>query len=108
MANGGSTASAPSGNPRPILESIAVSLASDPPDFSRVPTIINLSSVAIVGEAFLTLTGKDFASNSAVRLDGREVTTEFVSGTSLRISLTPGNLSRPGEYRVTVFTPAPG
>jgi len=96
-------------NPKPTLTSIAVALASNPPGFVPIPpNVINLSAIAVVNEASLTVTGADFVSESRVRLNGRELATEFVSPASLRAQLTAANLSKPGEYRVTVFTPAPG
>jgi hypothetical protein len=96
-------------NPKPTLTSIAVALASHPPGLiPDPPNVINLSAVAVVNEASLTVTGQNFVSGSRVRLNGRELPTEFLSPTTLRAQLTAANLSKPGEYRVTVFTPAPG
>ena len=96
-------------NPRPTLSSIAVALASHPPGFiPDPPNVINLSAVAEVNEASLTVTGENFVSGSRVMLNGRELPTDVISSTTLSAQLTAANVSKPGEYRVTVFTPAPG
>ena len=96
-------------NPKPKLASIVVALASHPPGFTPdPPNVINLSAIAVADEASLTVTGEDFVSGSRVRLNSRELPTEFLSSSKLSAQLTAANVSKPGEYRVTVFTPAPG
>lgn len=76
-------------NPAPTLEVIA-------PD-----------TVATAGAAFdLTVSGGNFTASSVVLLDGAEVATTWVSGTSLRARMP--SFSAPGGHPVTVRTPAPG
>jgi hypothetical protein len=84
-------------NPMPTLTSIAVALASHPPGFiPKPPNVINLAAAAVANEASLTVTGENFVSGSRVRLNGRELMTEFVSPTTLRAQLTAANVSNPG------------
>lgn len=56
----------------------------------------------------LNVTGSAFAAGSIVRLDGTNLTTTFVSASSLSASLPASSIAAPRIGQVTVFTPAPG
>jgi hypothetical protein len=72
------------------------------------PTIYGLSpSSAPEGTQGLTLvvTGVNFASGAAVRVNGQARSTSFVSSTQLRAQLTTADLQTPGVLNITVANP---
>ncbi|MCX6021950.1 MAG: IPT/TIG domain-containing protein, partial [Chloroflexi bacterium] len=72
-------------------------------------TSLNPSS-ALSGAAGLTLTvnGGAFVGGSAVRWNGQDRSTAYVSATQLTAQLTAADLATGGAVPVTVFTGAPG
>jgi hypothetical protein len=74
-----------------------------------VLSMLSPSSAQQGGPAFtLTVRGSGFVSASAVRWNGSNRTTIFVSATQLTASIPASDLVTPGTAPVTVFTPAPG
>jgi hypothetical protein len=76
-----------------------------------VPTLASLSpsNGAQGGAAFtLTLSGTNFINGSAVRWNGADRTTTFVSSTQLTAAIPTSDLTATGVATVTVFNPAPG
>lgn len=72
-------------------------------------TALNPSSASAGSPQFtLTVTGKQFLSNSVVQWNGTALSTEFVSLTELQAVVPASALVSPGNAAVTVFTPAPG
>ncbi|MCK6545691.1 hypothetical protein L6R52_07475 [Myxococcota bacterium] len=75
------------------------------------PTIAAISPERVArgsGELALTVTGNHFKSDSVVRFGDRELATTRVSATVL-VATVPANLTvAPGNYLVSVATPAPG
>ncbi|WP_163997684.1 IPT/TIG domain-containing protein [Pyxidicoccus caerfyrddinensis] len=73
------------------------------------PTLTALApdTVATGGAAFdVSLAGSNFTASSVVLLDGAEVATTWVSGTSLRARMP--TFPAPGSHQVAVRNPAPG
>lgn len=56
----------------------------------------------------LLISGSNFLSTSAGRVNGNSRSTAFVNGTTLRMTLSSQDLSAAGVLRITVFNPAPG
>jgi 6-phosphogluconolactonase (cycloisomerase 2 family) len=82
-----------------------------PPPNNPVPALVSLSpsSVAAGGAAFtLTCTGTNFVSGAAVRWNGSNRSTTFVSSTRLTAAITASDIATAGTVSVTVFNPAPG
>jgi hypothetical protein len=96
-------------NHKPHIESIAVFLATGQgtADPERA-NVVSLAAVAVPDEAWLDVKGQHFTTESVVRINGRPVATELTPANDLIASLTPSALRKPGEYRVTVFTPGAG
>ena len=94
---------------KPMIDDITISLATREggTDANR-PHVVNLAAVAISDEASLIVTGQNFTEKSVVRLNNLAATTALSSSTELIAKLTPTTLSKPGEYRVKVFTPGSG
>ncbi|MCE9557788.1 MAG: hypothetical protein K8R88_02440 [Armatimonadetes bacterium] len=73
-----------------------------------VLTSISPNSATAGGSTFtLTATGSNFVAGSIVRWNGADLTTTFVSSTSLTASVPAGNIATAGTASVTVFNPAP-
>ena len=84
----------------------AVAAVSNP-----VPTITGLNppSATPGGPAFtLTVNGTGFINSSAVRWNGSNRTTTYVSGTQLTAAITAADIATDGKADVTVFNPTPG
>ncbi len=78
---------------------------------NAIPTLAAITPTqAIAGSAAftLTVTGTNFFSGSAVRWNGDNRATAFVSSTQLTAQITANDLANPGVIRITVFNPAPG
>jgi hypothetical protein len=76
-----------------------------------VPTTsgLNPSSRTAEGPGFtLTVNGTNFIGSSAVRWNGANRTTTFVSGTQLTAAIPASDIATPGTAQVTVVNPAPG
>lgn len=74
---------------------------------SQTPVIRTLSpSSATAGEgAFtMTVTGTGFASNSVIRWNNAPRATTYVSATTLRMTVTGGDLQSPGSATISVST----
>jgi hypothetical protein len=75
------------------------------------PSLTGLTpSTAAAGSSAFTLTvdGNGFVAGSAVRWNGTDRTTTFVSATRLTAAIPASDIVAPGTAQVTVFTPAPG
>lgn len=80
------------------------------PNPSAVPQISGLSprSVAAGSAAFtLTITGKNFVSQSVVMLNSASLATAFVNSTSLQVSVPAGDVASAGTLQFSVFNPPP-
>ena len=76
-----------------------------------VPATSALSPASIsAGSASftLTVTGNNFVSGAAVRWNGVDRITTYVSSTQLQANILASDISAPGSAAVTVFNPAPG
>ncbi|MGH9777386.1 MAG: IPT/TIG domain-containing protein, partial [Candidatus Acidiferrales bacterium] len=51
--------------------------------------------------------GENFTEESVVRWKGKDLPTKFLSSTELEVELPAEALARPGEIKLTVFTPGP-
>ncbi len=79
------------GNPAPSIEGMS-------PESARVGGL----------KFTLTVTGGNFSYSSVVRWNGEDRQTTYVSPTRLEATITAGDIAWPGNYPVSVFTPAPG
>ncbi len=93
VVNPGESASAPAAfavdSPTPVLTSVS-------------PTSIPMGATGT-----LTLTGTGFEANSVVQLNGTNLTTTFISGTSLTAVLAAAQVSQAGNGQIAVVNPAP-
>jgi len=81
------------------------------PTYNRRPVITSLAPASIpagVSPFTLTVTGSNFISSSAVRWNGADRPTTYVSATSLQATIPASDVAAVGAAQVTVFTPAPG
>ena len=78
-------------NPLPVLGSIA-------------------PATAIVGGASFTLdvNGSNFVNGSAVKFNGSDCVTSFISSSQLTAQVTAADIQSTGTFSITVFNPAPG
>jgi uncharacterized protein (TIGR03437 family) len=101
---------------QPPINLIARAVVTAPYRGVAVPTLslLSPSSVAPGGTGFtLSVYGKDFfgvddggfRSNSIVRWNGQDRSTEFINGSLLQTSVYDGDVAGLGTGRVTVFTP---
>ena len=75
------------------------------------PSLSSLSPVNVGGgpDGFvLTVSGRNFVSNSIVQWNGTNRTTSFVSSTELQATIPAADIATPGTAEVTVINPAPG
>jgi hypothetical protein len=80
-------------------------------DDNPVPTITHLdpSSLTAGGTAFtLAVNGTGFVRGSAVRWNGADRGTAFVSSTQLQATITTADIATASTASVTIFNPAPG
>jgi hypothetical protein len=76
-----------------------------------MPAITRLepASAAVGGQAFnLTVIGTGFVAASAVRWNGSDRPTTFVTGTELRAAIPASDIATGGVVTITVFSPPPG
>jgi hypothetical protein len=72
----------------------------DPPDVAGVaPALLAVGSPDTV----VTVTGSGFGDVSKGLLNGKPRYTQFVSGTSLRITVTALDLANPGQLQIAVI-----
>src|ERR1700685_3319417 len=82
-----------------------------PPASNPAPTMssISPSNIQIAGTPFtLTANGSNFASSSAIQLNGTSLPTTFVSTSQLTAQVPAANIAVPADSTVTVMTPSPG
>ena len=85
---------------------VTVDRALTPPP---VASSLSPDSVVAGGSAFtLTVHGSQFVPWSAVRWNGANRATTFVSATELRAAIDAGDIATGGTAQVSVLTPAPG
>jgi hypothetical protein len=80
------------------------------PNASSVPEITSLSPAGAFagGASFtLTVTGKNFVSQSTVTVNGNNHSTGFINSTSLQTSIFAADLSTSGTLEIAVVNPAP-
>ncbi len=85
----------------------AVFTVTQPP--APVPVLTSLNpATAVAGSAAFTLTvnGSSFVNGAAVRWNGGNRTTTFVSATQLSAAILASDLTAAGTAQVTVFNPA--
>jgi hypothetical protein len=58
--------------------------------------------------AALVVNGSQFVSSSVVLINGTPLSTSVVSSQKLKVTLTTGIISRPGDVKVSVQTPTGG
>ena len=80
-----------------------------PPGITQIsPTSGRALDVTPVTQITVTVTGNNFLPESLVLWNDTEISTQYVSPTTLRFFLSPGNLVDPGSASVKVFNPTPG
>ena len=76
-----------------------------------IPSVTTISpTTGIAGtrsNMTLTVNGDGFVPDSAVRWDGADVATTYLSRTQLRAVIPSSNLATAGSFPITVFNPAP-
>lgn len=75
------------------------------------PSLTNISPASVTAGAAnttISLTGSGFVTGSVVRANGTNITTTFVSGTSLTAIVPSSYLVNPGTVSITVSNPNPG
>ena len=78
---------------------------------NSVPSIVSLTPPwAVAGDAgfALTVNGANFVYNSAVRWNGSDRATTYVSPTQITAAITDADIASLGLANVTVFNPTPG
>jgi len=70
---------------------------------SLAPSTVSFSDVQQGAE--LTVNGSNFVSSSEVMVNGTPLSTKVVSSTRVKVMLTTGVISGPGEVKVAVVTP---
>lgn len=85
--------------------SVTISGNNPAPTLTRSdPNAANLGA----GPVNIRVFGTNFTSNSVIRLNGADRTTNFVSSVELGGVIAPGDLNQLGSVRLSVFTPGPG
>ena len=91
---------------------VSVSFVTLTPNYYPQPATTGISptsKTAGEGDFALTVYGANFVDGvSAVRLDGADRTTAFVSTTQLTATIPASDLAAAGDKSITVFTPGPG
>ncbi|HWG18483.1 MAG TPA: IPT/TIG domain-containing protein [Acidobacteriaceae bacterium] len=89
----------------PVSNPVSVSINNPP-----APTLATVSPGygPINTGVKVTLTGANFTTNTTVKLNGSQVTSTFVSSSSLTVLLPASSVAQPGNYAFTVSTPSPG
>lgn len=78
---------------------------------NALPTITTLNPASVTAgspDRTITINGTGFVPTSTVKSNGVNVTTTYVSGTSLTAVVPSAHLLNPGSVAITVTNPAPG
>ncbi|MGE0130853.1 MAG: pre-peptidase C-terminal domain-containing protein [Blastocatellales bacterium] len=90
------------------MSNAAILQISVPPNPVPAITALNPNTVTAGTAQFtLTVTGSNFVQNSVVRFNGLDRTTNFVSPSEIRATITAGDIFNGGSATITVFNPAP-
>ncbi len=73
-----------------------------------VSSVVPASAMAGGGAFTLTVNGSNFLSGSAVRWNGSDRSTTYVSSTQLTAAISAADIANAGSANVSVFNPAPG
>ena len=76
-----------------------------------VPVVQSISPAEIsmrTGGTQVTLTGRNFVSNSTVTFNGQARNAALVNSTHLNLILRPQDLVEPGTFEIVVTNPPPG
>jgi hypothetical protein len=88
-----------------VSGSTAVSVNNPVPSVASVsPDSVPVGSTTVQ----LTVTGTSFVQGAVVLWNGADRTTQFVSATSLRATLSAADLAATGSFSISVRNPAPG
>jgi len=91
---------------------VSVSFVTLTPNYYPQPATTGISPTSKTagdGDFALAVYGANFVDGvSAVRLDGADRTTAFVSTTQLTATIPASDLAAAGDKSITVFTPGPG
>ncbi len=72
-------------------------------------TSLNPNSVAVGSSRFpLVINGGNFATNSAVKINGAALQTSFISATQMSAMVPASYMAKTGTNSITVSTPSPG
>lgn len=91
--------------------SFACSDGTSPNENNPVPVLTSTDpATVIVSEmpSTVTLIGEGFVRESRVRWNDEDRPTTFVSGTALRVTLSPSDVQNVGYGTLTVYSPPPG
>jgi trimeric autotransporter adhesin len=88
-----------------VSNSLAVNIIDPPP-----PTLTSISPTAVPVNTATTVSlyGTGFNSSSTVALNGTTISSTYGNSTSLTATIPASSLTVPGDYSLTVTTPAPG
>lgn len=79
------------------------------PNPTPIVSGVNPASVAAGGNAFtLIVNGSNFVNGAAVRLNGSDRLTSFVSAAQLTAQISAADIAAAGSVQIAVFNPAPG
>ncbi len=98
------TVNTPNATPS-VSNAVTVTITTPP-----APTLTGLSPGGgpLNTPSTVTLTGTGFTASTTVALNGVAVPSTFVSSTQITSTFPAASLALPGNYNVTVTTPAPG
>jgi trimeric autotransporter adhesin len=98
------TVNTPSANPS-LSNSVTVNITNPP-----VPTLTSLypSAGPINSATAVSLAGTGFTGSTTVALNGVTVPSKYVSSTQITATFPASSVAIPGNFNVTVTTPAPG
>jgi trimeric autotransporter adhesin len=84
---------------------VTVPIVNPPP-----PTLtsINPAGGPVGTAAMITLTGTGFETGSTVAVNGTNVSSQYLNSTQMSASIPASALGTPGNFNITVTTPAPG
>ena len=89
----------------PTSNALTINIVAPPP-----PTLTSISpgSGPINANATINLSGTGFTSGSTVALNGTTITSKYVNSSQITVTIPGPSLTLPGNYNLTVTTPAPG
>jgi outer membrane protein assembly factor BamB len=82
--------------------------SSTPPPSIALTSLTPNTAVAGSGELVITATGSGYTTASVAKWNGVTLTTNFVSATSLTITVPASDLAAPGSSAVTIVDPTEG